>query len=77
MKVYNIYTHSALDLQVANAALLGVWTEDVVVLVDQAIKLMLKGLDAGALVDNLELQVGGEHWDDLCNGEVKMSLCTD
>lgn len=38
---------------------------------------MLKGLDAGALVVDLELQVGGEHWDDLCNGEGWMSLCTD
>jgi len=56
---------SALDLEVADAALLGVGAEDVVVLVDEAIELVLQGLDAGLLVVDLELQVSGEHWHDL------------
>jgi len=55
---------STLDLQIANATLLGVWAEDIVVLVDKAIELVLQILDAGASVSDLELKVSREHGDD-------------
>lgn len=51
---------STLDLEIANAALLGVGTEDVVVFVDEAIELVLQVFNAGAFVIDLELKVGGE-----------------
>jgi len=68
---------SALDLDIANTALLGVWAEDVVVLVDEAIELVLQVLDAGAAVSDLELQVGGEHRDDFVTFWCASSGCPD
>jgi len=50
----------ALDLQIADTALLGVGTEDIVVLVDETIELVLEALNVGLLVVDLELQVGRE-----------------
>ena len=61
-----IDTHSGLDLEVADSALLGVRTEDVVVLVDETVELVLQGFDVGALVRDLELQVCAEHGHNFC-----------
>lgn len=54
---------STLDLEITNSALFGVWAEDVVVFVDEAIELVLEVLDAGTTVSDLELEVGREHRD--------------
>jgi len=54
---------SALDLEITDTALFGVWAEDVVVFVDEAIELVLEVLDAGTSVSDLELEVGGEYRD--------------
>lgn len=60
------YTYRALNLEVTDTALLGVRTEDVIVLVDETIELVLEVLDAGTLVSNLELQVSREYGHDFC-----------
>lgn len=68
---------STLDLDITNAALLGVWAEDVIVLVDEAIELVLEVLDAGAAISDLELEVGREHWDDFVTFWCFASGCPD
>jgi len=55
---------SALDLDITNTALFGVWAEDIVVFVDETIELVLEVLNAGTAVSDLELKVGREDWDD-------------
>lgn len=55
---------SALDLEIANATFLGVGTEDIVVLVHEAIELMLEVLNVGSEVGDLELKVGRIYWHD-------------